>query len=113
MIHTYRYKMDHTMVFSRYIQSFVLRERIRTIRFSQRVHRDAANEFARVLPFLFLRIRACSLENDFSRKKKKEKRKKRERKEGKKEEEGQKKEKKRIESFSSFMDFLERIAKLF
>ena len=81
------------MVFSRYIQSFVLRERIRTIRFSQRVHRDAANEFARVLPFLFLRIRACSLENDFSRKKKKEKRKKRERKEGKKEEEGQKKEK--------------------
>ena len=101
------------MVFSRYIQSFVLRERIRTIRFSQRVHRDAANEFARVLPFLFLRIRACSLENDFSRKKKKEKRKKRERKEGKKEEEGQKKEKKRIESFSSFMDFLERIAKLF
>ena len=106
MIHTYRYKMDHTMVFSRYIQSFVLRERIRTIRFSQRVHRDAANEFARVLPFLFLRIRACSLENDFSRKK-------RERKEGKKEEEGQKKEKKRIESFSSFMDFLERIAKLF
>ena len=100
------------MVFSRYIQSFVLRERIRTIRFSQRVHRDAANEFARVLPFLFLRIRACSLENDFSRKKKKkkEKRKKKRKKRG---EERRRRTKERKESFSSFMDFLERIAKLF
>ena len=76
------------MVFSRYIQSFVLRERIRTIRFSQRVHRDAANEFARVLPFLFLRIRACSLENDFSRKRKKRKKEKKE-----KEKRGRKKKK--------------------
>lgn len=92
------------MVFSRYIQSFVLRERIRTIRFSQRVHRDAANEFARVLPFLFLRIRACSLENDFSRKKKRKKEKKEKEKRGRKKKKD--KRKKRNESSPSHRSWI-------
>ena len=94
------------MVFSRYIQSFVLRERIRTIRFSQRVHRDAANEFARVLPFLFLRIRACSLENDFSRKKKKKKKKEKKEKEKRGRKKKKDKRKKRNESSPSHRSWI-------
>ena len=62
-------------MFSRCVQSSVFREQAWTPPFSfRKVYPDAGNEFARVLPFLFLRTRACSLENDsFERKKKREK----------------------------------------
>lgn len=109
MIHTYRYKMDHTMVFSRYIRSFVFRERIRAV-FSE------GSPWRRKWVCSCSSVSFSSYSSLFSRRRLLRKKKRKKRGEERRRRTKERKETKytwfeeRIESFSSFMDFLERIA---